>query len=1060
MPDSLPTRAGGRIDEPDEPDEPDELDPPALPGLDEHQERVVGLEASASGVVVGGPGSGKTAALIARVSALLRSDAVDPDQILVLTPTRASATSLRDRLQVAADRPTAGPLARSVAAFAFQIVRAQAVHAGEEPPQLLTGADEDQIIQDLLAGDAEDAADGNDRWPAWLPPDVRETRAFRTEVRTFLAECAALGIDDGALARLARAGGREAWEAMASFLGEYREVRRSMRGAHRDAAGLVREAAAITTMAASDDAALGAASALRVILVDDAQELTVAGVHLLEAWRRRGVAVLAFGDPDVGSGAFRGASPAHFARLAASLGSVHVLHGTHRGTPAMIALARRVTARIGTSGIAAHRAAPVPPAADDTSVRVLTARSASEELDRIARLLRERHVFDGVPWHDCAVISHDSAQVRVLEAELAAREVPTRAAGPGTPLGSRSPVRDLLGVIALAAREPASWTAEDVEGVLSGSICGLDPIGLRRLRLAMRHADLASGGSTPPREMLRSALANPLEFSFVDTREAHRAARAAHTLRRVREGLARRETPHELLWSVWEESGLERSWATASRGHGPLAAQADRDLDAVVALFEAAKRFVERTPDEDAMVFVRHVLDSDVAEDSLTAPAVAPAVRVLTPAAALGEQFDTVVVAGVQEGVWPNTRLRGGLLETWRLADAIVSGGAHEPDVLDRRREALHDELRLFVRAVTRARAMLAVSAVDDDDTGPSILFDLLPAPSVPPAGSEHPLSLRGLVARHRRTLTSGRADDPRAAGELVLLAQEGVAGAAPGEWYGMLPPTSTAALRSPEEQVRVSPSRVHTLEECELNWVIAELGGETASAAAGLGTILHSALETAGATDEESLWRVVEDRWGELEFEAPWRERAERHRARDLVRRLHRYLVSFEREGGRLLDAEPHFEIPLTPGDEHRGEVVLSGYIDRVEVTGAGEVVIVDLKTGKREPQTDAKVVDNPQLAAYQLALEHGLIPGADGLRPGGAKLLVLVPTATRRDWAEPRQAPLDDAARAAFLSRIDTAAATMAGAAFRAPFDEHCRKDHSYGLCRIHTIGAVSAP
>ena len=37
---------------------------------------------------------------------------------------------------------------------------------------------------------------------------------------------------------------------------------------------------------------------------------------------------------------------------------------------------------------------------------------------------------------------------------------------------------------------------------------------------------------------------------------------------------------------------------------------------------------------------------------------------------------------------------------------------------------------------------------------------------------------------------------------------------------------------------------------------------------------------------------------------------------------------------------------------------------------------MIVDLKTGKREPQTDAKVADNPQLAAYQLAFESGAIP------------------------------------------------------------------------------------
>ncbi len=98
---------------------------------------------------------------------------------------------------------------------------------------------------------------------------------------------------------------------------------------------------------------------------------------------------------------------------------------------------------------------------------------------------------------------------------------------------------------------------------------------------------------------------------------------------------------------------------------------------------------------------------------------------------------------------------------------------------------------------------------------------------------------------------------------------------------------------------MRVSPSRLHTLEECELNWVIGDLGGDPGGATAGLGTIIHAALEHADATDEASLWAQVEARWGELTFEAEWRDRAERIRARDLVRRLHVYLRRFEQSGG-----------------------------------------------------------------------------------------------------------------------------------------------------------------
>ncbi|MHA0111552.1 PD-(D/E)XK nuclease family protein, partial [Klebsiella pneumoniae] len=81
----------------------------------------------------------------------------------------------------------------------------------------------------------------------------------------------------------------------------------------------------------------------------------------------------------------------------------------------------------------------------------------------------------------------------------------------------------------------------------------------------------------------------------------------------------------------------------------------------------------------------------------------------------------------------------------------------------------------------------------------------------------------------------------------------------------------------------RVSPSRLHALEQCELDWVIGDLGGDRSGTTAGIGTIIHAALETAAAGTEDELWSVVEERWGELVFDAAWRERAERVRAREL---------------------------------------------------------------------------------------------------------------------------------------------------------------------------------
>ncbi|KQM36716.1 ATP-dependent DNA helicase [Microbacterium sp. Leaf203] len=1029
--------------------------------LDAEQRVVVDWPAAASGVVVGAPGSGKTTTLLARVRELVASG-VDPDEILVLTPTRPAATALRDPLALAVGRATSGALARSVASFAFQLVRAAEVRRGLEPPQLLTGGDEDQIIRDLLEGDALDELEGLSRWPAWLGPAIRATRGFRGDLRAFLAECTDLGVVSDDLVHLAERFDLPVWASLASFADEYRAVRSEMRGAHRDAADLAREAVAVLDEARVERGLLGRFSALRCILVDDAQELTAGGIDLLRACRGLGIGVVAFGDPDVGSGAFRGATPENFARLARELGTTAALGEPHRGTPEQIDLVRRVVTRIGAAGVVAHRRAPSG-AVPQGSVRTYLLRSPAEEADAIARLLRERHVLDGVPWGSCAVIAHDSRQVATLEAELAAREVPARASGPGLALGVQRPVRDLVGLVELGMKDPDDWAPDEVVDALLGTFGGLDPIELRRLRTALRHDELGAGGARTATELLVSGVRFPLELETVDTREARRAARLGETLAALRAQALSRATPHELLWTAWERSGLSRSWREAVRGHGPIAEQADRDLDAVVALFQAAKRYTEREPDGEASVFLRAVLDSDVAEDRIEQPAVVDTVRVLTPAAAAGTAFDTVIIAGVQDGVWPNTRLRGGLLETWRLADAVQNPDLPAAGMLDRRRAAMHDELRLFVRALSRAGSLLVVTAVDDDDTGPSVLFEMLPAPEPAASIPEHPLSLRGLVARHRRSLTVPRVpatERAHAAGQLALLATAGVAGAAPEEWYGVAAPTSSAPLRDlTREDVRVSPSRLHALEECELDWVIADLGGDRGGTTAGIGTIIHAALETAASSSEDDLWAVVDERWGELAFDAVWRERAERTRARELIRRLAAYLRRFDDAGGRLIGAERHFEVPIPIADAGEHGAVLSGDIDRVEVTPAGEVVIVDLKTGKSEPQTDAKVADNPQLAAYQLAFSSGAIEQVAGLPSGGAKLLVLRPTAAKKDYAEPTQKPFDDAQRAQFVERVQRAVEVMRGTSFAAPYEVHCRDEFSYGLCRIHTVSAVSA-
>ncbi|WP_460800629.1 ATP-dependent helicase [Microbacterium sp. GXF6406] len=1077
---------------------------------DAGQRAVVNAPVEASGVIIGGPGTGKTHTLIDRVAHLLSGpDALAPEEVLVLTANRQAATVLRDRIGVRIAQATPGPLARSLGSLAFQIVRGAMVHAGQEPPALLTGADQDRIIADLLAGDAEDEESGQpSRWPETLSRSVRASTGFRSELRAFLAECTELGVRPDEL----QASDRPVWRAVGDFTEEYRAVLAGMRTSYRDAADLVSEAAAILQRA--DAATLGPLAPLRVVLMDDAQETTRGGITLVRALRERGIAVMAFGDPDISSGAFRGASPQLFHELTTVLEHLFVLDAAHRQTRALTDLTRTVTQAIGVAGRVDHRRAPGPrPDEPDDAVQTYLAGSPHEEIDRIAGTLRDWRLSHGIAWSDMAVIAHDTRQVTMLETELAAREVPTRAAGVQRPLGSEGIVRDIVGIVRLALTPLEQRTTEMLVDALRSPFGGMDAVGLRRLRARMRHAELAEGGATPASELLRAAMAEPLAFTFIDAPEARVAARFARTLAESTAAAAANETIHELLWRIWDDaraldgSKLQRHWREAAEQPG--GAKVARSLDALVALFDAAKRFVERTPNERAETFVREILDSEVPEDTLSTPDRPGLVTLLTPATALGTQFEAVIVSGVQDGVWPNTRLRGGMLETWRLADAVAAArtGAplDPPGAIDRRREALHDELRLFVRAVSRARSRIVVTAVDDDATGPSPFFSFLPEPPLlsEHPSSEHPLTLRGLVARHRRTLTSS--SDPAvrtmAARELRLLAEADVPGAAPAEWYGIPEPSTTAPLHDLEvEAARVSPSRMEAFETCELGWAISSLGGDTVlPPSAGIGTIIHSAMEIAPDGELEKMREVVARLWPELEFETEWIGRKERRRAELYIDRLHSYLDRVTAEGGRVIANEGEFrfavQVPERPGDDeaapavYTGEEVhgphralVHGFIDRVEAypPGGGEhaaargrgmtamrseaegerVVVVDLKTGKNEPESDGKVLEHAQLAAYQIAVEQGQVAGADAAALAGARLVLVAQTLAKSDYRVAHQHTLRGEDRARFLNRLADAARGMSSNSFTAHVETHCH-DVQWRVhpCRIHTVPAVSA-
>lgn len=1000
--------------------------------LDESQRAVLELPPGVSAVVVGAPGTGKTETLVALAADRVGSGRCAADELLVLAASRHSATGLRDRLARELASVTTGPLARTPGSVAFELAIAQAHAHGVAAPRLLSGADQDLVIRELLDGHL---ADG--RGPAWgehLDGPVRRLPAFRAELRDLLMRATEFGVSPAELRGLGESTARDEWIAAGDFAAEYQTVLSSARGEMLDPAEL--GAAAVQAIEAGH---LGERlTRIRLLLVDELQQATESTMRMLRAFSDRGVTVIGFGDPDTASNSFRGGEVDAVGGFGARLGAPRaprlVLEHVHRHGPAIRHLVSEVTARIGTAGEGTQRAArSVVTDALEHPLLAIREASPAAQAEAIARVLRERHLLDGVPWHDMAVVTRTARAIPALVRALALARVPTRTLAGGVALRDDLAAGALLRVVELAIGR-IGLTSATAEELLLGPFGGLDPIALRRLRLALRAEELAGEGTRLGGELLAEALSAPGRLATIDHAAARRAGAVAELLARIREHDEAGASAEELLWAAWEGSAVAAAWEQRARGTGLAAEEANRALDGVVALFASARRFAERAPRLGAEHFLAEVLDAEVPEDTLAPQPLADAVLVATPAGAGSFEFDTVVVTGLQDGQWPDLRLRGSLLGAQDLV-AVVRTGTTGAASVDERRAVLADELRIFALAASRARSLLVAAAIDSDDETPSPLFELVAHPdrggAVPVEPDRSPLDLRPLVARLRRELTAAVTRPERraaATAALVALALDGVPGAHPDDWRGLRAVSTTRPLvdlADPEARVPVSPSRIEAIERSPMEAFVEQMGGGSTSTAVGIGTLIHDVLEHATAHDAESLWTVLEERWGELRFESEWDAERQRRVARSAIEALAAYLSDVADGGGGLLAAEGSFELDVAPA-------TLRGKIDRVEAYPEG-LVIMDLKTGAFIP-SPAAAAEHPQLGAYQLAHAEGVLGDGGELALHEARLVYTSSSSRKSLYTIREQKAFDEEAREAFRERIRAAARAMSGPEFEA--------------------------
>ena len=822
---------------------------------------------------------------------------------------------------------------------------------------------------------------------------------------------------------------------------------------------------------------------------------------------RAQIAVL--GDPDVAVETFRGGTPSLLvaAEDHTGLGASRLrLTTRYRGEPAIAAVVADQSARVPVTGTAAHRQASLVPrtsasrgsGAPDadrvtapTGVEAILASSAWQERAHVARALRLEHVHHGTAWSQMAVIVRSAADAESLARDLRRRGVPLASRTPAVLLRAEPAAAALLDIVRAAIRDQLGGRGEPPQreaaiNLLTSPLVGLTTMDLRRLRRRLRQDPEAAvtsvSGAEPSEpgvsiEATRTAPRTGADAALLsllaDTDQASAFARsldgeplgaqadrlliAARIIEALRAavGGVPADAPRDveaLLWAAWHASDRAEAWrAVALQPSGSsvrslLSEAAEHDLDVVTTLFKRAEVWAERHPGQDASTFLSE-LDAEV----LPSDSVAPqgrrpeGVAVMTPARCAGQEWELVVVTGLERDRWPDLRLRDSLTRTGLLVDAVTDrltagvtasgdGAGGSGAVAAARAQVRADERRMLIMALSRATRRLLLTATADAEHAPSpflteiaqsagiALTDADGAPLLSPDTGD--LTLRGLVGELRRAAVAGNLEtataEERRRGQVAVdlladLARRDVPGADPATWIGAAGPTSTSPLVAEGERIRVSPSDVEGLAACPLKWFLSRNGGSVpASDAQALGSLIHEIAERAEKEHLRgpALKAAFEERLGGLGYPDTWLGGLASDRARAMIERLDAYLSDCDALGIRADVEQPvraDVDIPvrlLSPELRDRAgariraagldavPVTISGRIDRLEHLGGYEqqdedhpdgnngVRVMDLKTGQRVPKD---VQRHPQLATYRLALS------SQGLDVVGGALVLL---------------------------------------------------------------------
>ena len=1018
-------------------------------------------------IVFGGPGTGKTTTLTETVVSQIKSG-VNPNSILVLTYGRERASELRDQIVIQSGANAFEPIVRTFHSLAFSIINTQ-VDADDPKYVLISGAEQDSFIRELLANPEHSP---QVKWPKVLEQAL-STKGFARELRDLILRASERNFTYKKLVEKGHLLNEPWWEPVANFWKIYDEIL-GIRYGFISGAAKRTDSSSIISQAISDLTKKpkirdSFQNKFKIIIIDEFQESDNSQRNLLDLLASD--RVILFADPQSAIGQFRGADPEGVRAYAAN-NNFETLELTNAiRTPAAITeLSNAISSKFRNPG------KPVAPKkeAENATSRIDVAKLASQSdcANYIAHAFRSAHLRDGIAWSQMAVILRSpGAGVSAISRAFALNNIPIQIDSDAQALGENPAIKPILTIAQIALGNikliPSNWDL--IEGVLFSEFGGADALSLRQMRIDLGKLREPGDDAKPSTQIILEIIDDndaplPWEQLLSLKRVADVIAEARKVVRMNSKGSSSVDIA-DLIWAIWstaknyEGDSLANTWRNRALKGGMRGAAADRDLDAVITLFESARRFAERMPGSDPQLFLDQLLSESIQSDAIAARGQrGEVVSVMTVHSAKGLEWDLVAITGLQEGIWPNLKARGSLLGSERLVESERTEATARREIEASAASALvEDERRLLKVAVSRAKAALVITAYSkEDDSEPSQYFEELyehvhGISSIEAEVVDLPRSLtpQALVSTLRRNLSSfdsKNKDAEFSAKLLQTLAAKEIQSAKVENWLGGLKPSSTEPILPPDAQVSVSPSNLQSFSECGLKWFIEKSGGRDGDSTAQLlGIAIHSLAAMLkgepGLTFDELATRL-ENGWQLIDGNKGWVRDYQFKLALEKLEKFYKW-HSENKSKRTLFAVEAEFEKVI-------GRALFNGSVDRVEVDEAGRVYIVDLKTGAPDI-SKKKAEDHKQLAGYQLAVYEEAFSGdSPGIESAGAELLFL---GTDSKSASAKPQPIKD--HETIKAEVVAAADAMSSNEFTATVNDRCRMCAVKGLCPIQPQG-----